>query len=1767
MENKNINNSLFYGNIVELKVNKELSGHLNDTLFFIDYIDSSKIKLISETSDMQVFYLNADGGIDQIDKIILIHQQPEGYCIINRLLPGKIIKISFSSEDAFIQGEITKLENDMITVKTPDNEFLYIDFEYSGLLEKYNIRSIDILNNYEKYHTDEYATIGDRVDDGDEVVEEGGGTMYSLEQQINDYIEKSKTTVKNKKQVVVEIEKYKMLLEEYTALEDGIRIKKIPNNQLLYSIFELNPKVVNLYSSYLHKDLYYNQEEVGNYEFDDINTAISKWQYSVIEKNYNESITKFSEDTYEPNITVVNSKIKEHHKKMKMETSQNVAIVNKVLDSKNTPFFFSIGKAGAIKVVQYDMVGVDKGAKIILNGLVFKSISSLQKEMNSLQTSNLLSKTLQNLDVKYEKVSKIRMLTNDILKQRTYFHENQLTFYEFKEGRSFKEHIEDLDFGLKELYEQIFDRKEVSMYQCLKKLCLFDISKLNTSEYSFIQKLVRENVSVLKRKINDKRSHFVRLNRSQGDYLHDPHEKMYEIIKSSYLSKVVGSRRNNVNYHMGELLKIANVDNMELLLFELRHLNRENQIDFNDDEVNEYIMDLQAKINGVVSKNGNENLVEYSKYYETKNEMRRDANKTILKNIDKSETQKAEKYDPIQFLYQTIISSNVQFNGTINEFVKDVDKLLRLIHDDNKEDVDYDGIFVNEPEREKLISTLLSNILEQQVRKADKCYVKEENKFYLYDGEKWISSDDSNTALSKKKLLQVKNSIDEFEDIKTRIINDYALKYIHQNEANDDKHDYSSEKSRNILEQKIKTRNSNKVKHLLKYNKQKNEYEKRFDDMNYDELMYYSPYTTILHMILGVDDLERKYSLIQRFITLFTIDNGNEMWFFCIKKNTKLIPKYLHRLSEAYLLYNNHDNVMNEICLREGYLSENGDSWIHKESGYTIKMMNFDTNYGYDENGFKAKMDTIEGISSVEKDDETNVNVDQNISLSSTKQVKINKNVLSFIKEMTKTIMSDLHIKLKNIDNDGLMYTKMSEIFQKSTLDPQYKKLNKSGGIYVILSMLLIYVQCKNINIEKPYSSCSLSFSGFPYEQDESLLGGVEYLSCYLYNRIDPEKSKERKKSNKQKIGHYPSIALKEMSSLGKSEKDIQEDLIYYIKHFLLTDDFVKAMISKKRSFEQKNPNTKHVSTPPLMFKPSLVDIKTKDNDEDFSHGAKSFRDKFEKIKREMELVNMKLEQHIKASIKNENPLLKTHYHEPFLVNFCCHDRDMSLHSLIKGGTNKAELIKLVKRSNDLFRKNLESSTYLKGTSLSIPVRNIDGETIDETRIYTEQTIYPFLLGILNLEDSRKKIPEHLMKLAQENNIDEIEDAFYDEINKAQNTRSKTEVLDKYGIEFSHAFMEKVVTQQHRHQYQQQSQLIDKSNNIARSESKVMSDFNFEFIENIGAENLLDKFEREREILHKKYSKFLTTHMNQPNQRKIKNKFKTILNDWKNGYYLEDKDNEQFELYIKQMYNVNYHLISLIPGLLNNTRFHNDVTFDHLNFAEAHKNDLEQHCKSYRKGFQRMMNPSESTVEIINNITKHKAVLFMKTFNRKRGEQYSFMLYLFHKILDQYTELEESTDIVISVNIEIIGMILEYLKNTSFSYESMITNNKQSKQSEKSIKTEMLRKMKPQEREAEKHKMAAKLGDWSYGDQSRVFKYYKKFYDEDTERANEIKNVAHELYAQTITSGNNDVYGGSPFEDSLTNIIRNEETQNISMVADEDGVVYDDDGSELDDYE
>ena len=122
---------------------------LNDQTFIIDYIDRSKMYLINvdslEKTRLKISDdgIIGDGTITQIS--ILSRSDTPSYARQNDLTPGKWIDIHFAGElPVIITGEITNLEEDMIEIRTMDDDTLYINFDYKGIPEDLPIKIIEI---------------------------------------------------------------------------------------------------------------------------------------------------------------------------------------------------------------------------------------------------------------------------------------------------------------------------------------------------------------------------------------------------------------------------------------------------------------------------------------------------------------------------------------------------------------------------------------------------------------------------------------------------------------------------------------------------------------------------------------------------------------------------------------------------------------------------------------------------------------------------------------------------------------------------------------------------------------------------------------------------------------------------------------------------------------------------------------------------------------------------------------------------------------------------------------------------------------------------------------------------------------------------------------------------------------------------------------------------------------------------------------------------------------------------------------------------------------------------------------------------------------------------------------------------------------------------------------------------------------------------------------------------------------------------------------
>ena len=130
---------LFYelGDII--KINAPPNKQLDNKIFYIDYLDNERIRLLNvDTLETTELLIHPGGNLrdETIESIEIYSKSKEkGYARLNNLLPEIWVKITVGGDAPFILiGKITDLEEDMIEIEEyPSNDKMYIDFGYKGI--------------------------------------------------------------------------------------------------------------------------------------------------------------------------------------------------------------------------------------------------------------------------------------------------------------------------------------------------------------------------------------------------------------------------------------------------------------------------------------------------------------------------------------------------------------------------------------------------------------------------------------------------------------------------------------------------------------------------------------------------------------------------------------------------------------------------------------------------------------------------------------------------------------------------------------------------------------------------------------------------------------------------------------------------------------------------------------------------------------------------------------------------------------------------------------------------------------------------------------------------------------------------------------------------------------------------------------------------------------------------------------------------------------------------------------------------------------------------------------------------------------------------------------------------------------------------------------------------------------------------------------------------------------------------------------------------
>ena len=610
------------------------------------------------------------------------------------------------------------------------------------------------------------------------------------------------------------------------------------------------------------------------------------------------------------------------------------------------------------------------------------------------------------------------------------------------------------------------------------------------------------------------------------------------------------------------------------------------------------------------------------------------------------------------------------------------------------------------------------------------------------------------------------------------ILNEFDKKY------NESKEEFEENvnKKYNYLFENIQIFTKIKSEHLLKYNNQKYKLGYQIDKgdgMEQINAVVISPFAKYRDLILGQNDFVKKQQDIIKFVNTCTrsfIEDGlgplgiqeSPHWLYCVETNTELFPTFKFNLASAYLNDNsNYNNVMESIIKRIGALSDDGDKWVDKYSGYTITYIDLDVEEGY-EGGFKIstrgvleedagnklsqqqKQQTLKENSVLKLDNPESImisNIVTTLSVAMGINIEYQKDfIINCVKDVLKTTMpkeEDYKKKIKELSNRASTTAKAPM---------SYEDLYYTSILYYTLGMFLIGVQTSipSLKTRKTFPGCVRSFTGFPFDGIGDMTS-VRYLTCICYQI-------------KKNIAR-PWYVLK-----NSKEEYIEKKIILVINEYLLKLPDVKRKMDEKNEYLLTNPEEEIPKEYDVVrwtqFMPPLIPFKIKNLVNISSEFKKSLLDNlksgFKKQDEQILVIQSKIiqfslaiQERIEDIVKKKDLVLSKMNNEYYLENSCCQEKNGEKTTTIgyfeKEDSRISEYNNIVTNLSNIITDIVGYSTAVLLYS-PINTKNIYPPIKKE---YSEKTIYNTFIYYCNFT-SLLPIPESIIPLCNQKPLDII---------------------------------------------------------------------------------------------------------------------------------------------------------------------------------------------------------------------------------------------------------------------------------------------------------------------------------------------------------------------------------------------------------------------------
>lgn len=756
------------------------------------------------------------------------------------------------------------------------------------------------------------------------------------------------------------------------------------------------------------------------------------------------------------------------------------------------------------------------------------------------------------------------------------------------------------------------------------------------------------------------------------------------------------------------------------------------------------------------------------------------------------------------------------------------------------------------------------------------------------------------------------------------------------------------------------------------------------------ETQLVSPYARLRDLILAETDIYNRMNYILKFIRNYTrvaITENDETphWFYCNVTNTKLLPSFYETIASGFLS-GTYNETLEEICKTRGEISDDGDKWVDKHSGYTIRMIDMTTEEGYDEAGYKIQTNEIleqdmgatykldaEKVAG-KKDEETRIQASADAlmiqkvinALSHYTGIKLGDNASFIIKSVEEKLF-------KELPNEEVYKRKVAQAEQMgkkvaSYEENKHKLLLLLSGIYFLIA---IQSSVPVLKTKKTFEGCTKSFSGYPLENTADF-SGLKYIVCIM---------KKISSSNKP------------WNTIKKTRVDVLEKNMIAIYDKVLSKDIeIQNRHRARMIYMEENKDLEfipdeHKLTKWTTFLPPLIDLQGM---KEHRNVTKEFRDTLQRnlergtssqeeiavIKSKIIYFTFGIQKAIQHIVNDETPLLNTLNGDPFIENFCCNIQDnVDVYAYFNNKDRTIEQYNdVVKQLTSLYHNILslsKASMVVSDTDTKLKYPSIPVD-------FSEETIYRAFIQYCKFNKSMPLHPSLLPFCVDNTSAFVSSDSIDEKIRTLKEEgRNYTRETLKQLLEFIHR--ENIVPVALDSPVYSTKQSIEALLNMFDENDSDLNPLLREKLRNVlqTFENIFDKqteevkdlrnfLTRANDFLQKNILTYLKKHggMNRSEERTIV-EFLTTLTKFKDitqsGILLEDDSNAVFTIdFMKNC--IDQMCVEFPNSILNEVKYDNVSIPKHWGFSATHNADI---VKFIAKTYQPLKGHKTATMEKI----------------------------------------------------------------------------------------------------------------------------------------------------------------------------------------------------------